>query len=48
MSSSFLLIDKFLKEISDLPYLLHLDLQQCPKITDTNLEDLVEKSEMDL
>ena len=44
-----LLTDEFLKEISEhLPYLLHLDLQQCPNITDTNLEDLVEKSEMDL
>ena len=44
-----LLTDEFLKEISEhLPYLLHLDLQQCPNITDTNLEDLVEKSEIDL
>ena len=44
-----LLTDEFLKEISEhLPYLLHLDLQQCPNLTDTNLEDLVEKSEMDL
>ena len=25
-----------------------LDLQQCPKITDTNLEELVEKSEIDM
>ena len=43
-----LLTAKFFKEISDLPYLLHLDLQQCPKITDTILEDLVEKSEINL
>ena len=43
-----LLTAKFLKEISDLPYLQHLDLQQCPKITDTILEDLVEKSEINL
>jgi len=31
-----------------LPYLVHLDLQQCPNITDSKLEDIVEKSEVDL
>ena len=44
-----LLTDEFLKELSELlPNLLYLDLQQCPNITDSNLEELVEKSDVDL
>ena len=44
-----LLTDDFLEELSEhLPYLVHLDLQQCPNITDSKLEDIVEKSEVDL
>ena len=44
-----LLTDDFIKDLNEhLPYLLHLDLQQCPNITDTFLEEIVEKSEVDL
>jgi len=44
-----LLTDDFLEELSEhLPYLVHLDLQQCPNVTDSKLEDIVEKSEVDL
>ena len=41
-----LLTDDFLKEINEhLPNLTHLDLQQCPNLTDTYLEQIVRKSE---
>ena len=44
-----LLTDEFLLEINDhLPLLLHLDLQQCPNITDRKLEDIIKKSHSDL
>ena len=39
-----LLTDQVLLEISQhLPYLVYLDLQQCPNLTDKKLEDLVEE-----
>ena len=41
-----LLTDDFLKEINDhLPKLTQLDLQQCPNLTDTYLEQIVRQSE---
>ena len=41
-----LLTDDFLKEINEnLPKLTQLDLQQCPNLTDTYLEQIVRQSE---